>query len=199
MMIIGVASLFKDRCGARIVALGLLGQVIAIGQAWPQAMQQQTTQQQTVPPSSPGQPPASLAPQSPPVPAEPQSPVASSRPGLIDKLGDWLKDSADGVSSGLKGTQQQIDNLNKGTVDALTRIPVTGFATGRSLCVLAANGAPDCYTASDKLCRDKGYASGKSLATEAAETCNPRIYLPGYKRKDGDCRIDTFVTRAACQ
>lgn len=198
MVSIGVANLLRDRCGVRIVALGLLGQIVAIEVAWPQAMQQQAMP----PSSSAGQsPPASLAPQSPSIAAEPQSPAAhpSSRPGLIDKLGDWLKDSADGVSSGLKGTHRQIDNLNKGTVDALTRIPVTGFATGRSLCVQAANGAPDCYTASDKLCREKGYASGKSLATEAAETCNPRIYLPGYKRKDGDCRVDTFVTRVACQ
>lgn len=197
MVIIGVANLLRDRCRVRVVALGLLGQIVAIEVAWPQAMQQQTMP----PSSSAGQsPPASLAPQSPPIAAEPQSrPSSSSRPGLIDKLGDWLKDSADGVSSGLKSTNQHIDNLNKGTVDALTRIPVTGFATGRTLCVRAANGAPDCYAASDALCRERGYASGKSLATEAAETCNPRIYLPGYKRKDGDCRVDTFVTRAACQ
>jgi hypothetical protein len=196
MLTIGVVSFFKDRCGARVVALGLLGQLVAIEATWSQAMQQQT-----LPPSSAGQsPPASLAPQAPSISVGPQSPSApSSQPGLIDKLGDWLKDSADGVSSGLKGTHRHIDNLNKGTVDALTRIPVTGFATGRSHCARAANGAPDCYAASDTLCREKGYASGKSLATEAAETCNPRIYLPGYKRKDGDCRVDTFVTRAACQ
>ncbi len=194
-----MATLFNDRCGARIVALGLLGQIVAVEVAWPQAMQQQSMPQQSMPPSSSQSPPASLAPQPPPVPADAQSSLGSSRPGLIDKLGDWLKGSADGVATGLKGTQQQIDNLNKGTVDALTRIPVTGFATGRVVCPAAANGAPDCYAASSRLCQDKGYASGKSLATEAAETCNPRIYLPGYKRKDGDCRIDTFVTRAACQ
>jgi hypothetical protein len=195
-----VANLLKDRCGVRILALGLLGQIVAVEAAWPQAMQQQS-----MPPSSSQSPtsqspPASLAPQPPPsMPTDAASPSGSSRPGLIDKLGGWLKDSADGVASGLKGTQQQIDSINKGTVDALTRIPVTGFATGRVACPMTANGAPDCYAASSKLCQDKGYASGKSLATEAAETCNPRIYLPGYKRKDGDCRIDTFVTRAACQ
>jgi hypothetical protein len=195
-----LATLFKDRCGVRIVALSLLGQIVAIEAAWPQAMQQQSMPPSSSQPSSSQPPPASLAPMPPPsVPAEAQPPSNASRPGLIDALGGWLKDSADGVASGLKGTQKQIDNLNKGTVDALTRIPVTGFATGRTVCPMTANGAPDCYAASTKLCQDKGYASGKSLATEAAETCNPRIYLPGYKRKDGDCRIDTFVTRAACQ
>ena len=40
---------------------------------------------------------------------------------------------------------------------------------------------------------------GRSLDTESAETCNPRVFLPGYQRKEGDCRVETFVTRAACQ
>ena len=119
--------------------------------------------------------------------------------GLLEKLGDWLRDSAEGVSSGLKGTQERIDDINKGTLDTLSRIPVAGFASGRTLCPRAANGAPDCYAATDRLCREKGYTGGRSLDTESSETCNPRIYLPGYQRKDGDCRIETFVTRAACQ
>ena len=136
-------------------------------------------------------PAAELAPQ--PAPATPPpSPSGSSRPGLIDKLGDWLRDSAE-------GTQQRLDDLNKGTLDTLSRIPIAGFASGRSLCPRSANGAPDCYAATDKLCKEKGYTSGRSLDTESAETCNPRIYLPGYQRKPSDCRTDTFVTRAACQ
>ena len=124
---------------------------------------------------------------------------SSSRPGLIDKLGDWLRDSAEGVSSGLKDTQQRIQDINKGTLDTLTSIPVAGLASGRSLCPRSANGAPDCYAATEKLCKEKGYTTGRSLDTESAETCNPRIFLPGYQRKPGDCRTDTFVTRAACQ
>jgi hypothetical protein len=120
------------------------------------------------------------------------SPLGSTRPGLLDKLGDLLRDSADGVSSGLK-------DINKGTLDTLSNIPIAGFTTGRALCPRSANGAPDCYAATEKLCKDKGYTTGRSLDTESAETCNPRIYLPGYQRKAGDCRLDTFVTRAACQ
>jgi hypothetical protein len=132
-------------------------------------------------------PPASLAPQPPAAP-----PAGSSRPGLFDKLGDWLRDSADGVSTGQK-------DINKGTLDTLTNIPVAGFTTGRALCPLSANGAPDCYAATEKLCKDKGYTTGRSLNTESSETCNPRVFLPGYQRKAGDCRLETFVTRAACQ
>jgi hypothetical protein len=118
---------------------------------------------------------------------------------LIDALGGLLRDSADGVSSTLKDTQQRIQDMNKGTLDTLTSIPVAGLATGRALCPRSGNGAPDCYAASEQLCKDKGYSGGRSLDSETAETCNPRIYLPGYKRKDGDCKVETFVTRAACQ
>jgi hypothetical protein len=149
---------------------------------------------------APAEPPpaAELAPQPAPA-APPTTPSGSSRPGLIDKLGEWLRDSADGVSSGMKDTQQRIDEFNKGALGTLSGIPIAGFASGRSLCPRSANGAPDCYAATEKLCKDKGYTSGRSLDTESAETCNPRIYLPGYQRKPSDCRVDTFVTRAACQ
>ena len=140
------------------------------------------SQAQTPPAGEP--PPASLAPQ-PPASPPPADPQPSSRPGLLDKLGDWLRDSADGVSSGLKDTQQRIEDINKGTLDTLTNIPVAGFASGRALCPRSANGAPDCYAATETLCKDKGYTTGRSLDTESAETCNPRIYLPGYQRKDG--------------
>lgn len=130
-----------------------------------------------------------------PAPASP----AASRPGLIDALGNLFKDSADSVAAGLRGTGQRIQDLNKGTVETLTSLPMAGIATGRSLCPRSANGAPDCYAAADRLCADKGFSAGRSLDTQSAETCNPRIYLPGHQRKAGDCRTDTFVTRAACQ
>jgi hypothetical protein len=178
---LGIAA---ECSGAVLFALTVLG-VIA------------QTQAQTAPAEPP--PSASLAPQSPPAAPGPVAPPSSSPPGLIDKLGDWLRDSAEGVSSGLKDTQQRIQDINKGTLDTLTSIPVAGFASGRSLCPRSANGAPDCYAATEKLCKEKGYTTGRSLDTESAETCNPRIFLPGYQRKPGDCRTDTFVTRAACQ
>ena len=75
---------------------------------------------------------------------------------------------------------------------------MTGFATGRAICTRGDNGAPDCRPASDRLCQDKGYKSGRGLDIETAENCNPRVYLPGYQRKDGDCRTDNYMTRASC-
>jgi hypothetical protein len=176
-------------CGAAFAAALMLGSFALIADAQSQSQ---------APPAGEPPPSASLAPQPPPAPS-PDAPQTSTRPGLVDKLGDWLRDSADGVSTGLKDTQQRIQDINKGTLDTLTNIPVAGFATGRALCPRSANGAPDCYAATEKLCKDKGYHTGRSLDTESAETCNPRIYLPGYQRKAGDCRLETFVTRAACQ
>ena len=134
-----------------------------------------------------------------------QQPAQNSTPGLVDKLGDLIKGSVDGIkgsvdslSSTVKGTQQTIQDLNQGTVDTLSRLPVTGFATGHALCTRADNGAPDCRVASDQLCQAKGYKTGRGLDIETAENCNPRIFLPGYQRKEGDCRTDNYVTRAAC-
>src|SRR5262245_59206980 len=120
--------------GAAFAAALLLGSFALIADAQSQA-----------PPAGEPPPSASLAPQPPA-----GSAVGSSRPGLLDKLGDWLRDSADGVSTGLK-------DINKGTLDTLTNIPVAGFTTGRALCPRSANGAPDCYAATEKLCKDKGY------------------------------------------
>lgn len=124
---------------------------------------------------------------------------SASRPGLIDALGNLFKDSADSVAAGLRGTGQRIQDLNKGTVETLTGLPMAGMAVGRSLCPRSANGAPDCYAAANRLCAEKGFSTGRSLDTQSEETCNPRIYLPGHQRKPGDCRTDTFVIRAACQ
>lgn len=180
---------------AAFFAVLMLGQLAHVGQL---------KSQDGGPPPSSEPPAAQLAPSdvppaAPPATPPPASPSSSSRPGLIDKLGDLLRDSAEGMSSTLKDTGQKIQDINKGTVDTLTSIPVAGLASGRALCPRSANGAPDCYAATEKLCKDKGYSMGRSLDTESAETCNPRIYLPGYQRKEGDCKLETFVTRAACQ
>lgn len=193
MSIFAMARVSAKRGRAARLALAVLGLTVWIGaahaqDAQPAAAEPPAARLQDAPQAEPGTQSG----------AQPQAPLIGGG-GLLEKLGGLLRDSAEGVSSGLKGTRQRIDDMNKGTLDTLSRIPVAGFATGRSLCPRAANGAPDCYAATDKLCKDKGYTSGRSLDTESAETCNPRIFLPGYQRKEGDCRTDTFVTRAACQ
>lgn len=157
-------------------------------------------------PSPPPAPPAAAdAPPPASAPPNPPAETAPVQPSLADKLGEILKQSVDDMSSRLKGTQQSIEDMNKsiqdmnkGTVDTLTRLPVTGFVNGRALCTRADNGAPDCRAASDKMCREKGFKSGSSVEIQAAENCSARVFIPGYQRKDGDCRTDNYVTRAAC-
>jgi hypothetical protein len=73
------------------------------------------------------------------------------------------------------------------------------MVTGRAACLAAANGAPDCKAGADKLCQSKGYKDGKSLDTDAAEKCSPKVFIPGRKREPGDCKTESYVTRALCQ
>ena len=103
----------------------------------------------------------------------------------------------------LKSPSETIDDLNARTKDAGESLsnmakPST-MVSGRAACVVAANGAPDCKAGADRLCQSKGYKEGKSLDTDAAEKCSPKVYLPGHKREPGDCRTENYVTRALCQ
>ena len=59
--------------------------------------------------------------------------------------------------------------------------------------------APDCKAASVKLCQTKGYKDGKSLDTDAAQSCSAKAMIPGRKPEEGDCRTENFVTQALCQ
>jgi hypothetical protein len=143
-----LAQVPAKRRSAILVAVVALGLSACVGVALAQTTQPQSAE-----------PPPAATPDPPP---SPPAPLVGGG-GLLEKLGDLLRDSAEGVSSGLKGTQQRIDDINKGTLDTLSRIPVAGFATGRALCPRASNGAPDCYAATDKLCKEKGYSGGRNL------------------------------------
>ena len=71
-------------------------------------------------------------------------------------------------------------------------------AQGKERCELAANGAPDCQTAAENLCRKQGFAGGKSLDFTSAEECPARVYLSG-RHSPGECKTVTFISRAMCQ
>jgi hypothetical protein len=176
--------------------------MMAAGSGWPQAappppvLGVQTPAQQPVPEQ--------------PVPQQ-QSPVASppvqdENPGLISEIGKlWEKSKT--ILPTLKGPQETIDDLNTRAKDAskdagesLSRLAAPSLiVTGRMGCPVSTNGAPDCKAGADKLCQSKGHKEGKSLNTDAAEKCSPKVYLPGHKREPGDCRTENYVTRALCQ
>ncbi len=83
--------------------------------------------------------------------------------------------------------------------ETLSRLAKPLLVTGRMICPVSANGAPDCKVASDKLCQTKGFKEGKSLTIDSAETCSAKVLIPGRTRKPDDCRTDNYVTRALCQ
>ena len=154
-----------------------------------------------LPPSQTMQAPAQPDQAAPPQ-AEPAPPAArDENPGLINEIGKMF-----GKLPALKSPSETIDDLNarakdaaKEASDTLSRLATPSMVTGHTACAASENGAPDCKTASDKLCQTKGFKEGKSLTTDSAETCSAKVLIPGRTRKPGDCRTDTFVTRALCQ
>ena len=159
-------------------------------------------------PSAQAQPspaPQGAAPeQSEPAPL-PDAPAPKENPGLLHELGKLLEKPASMLPD-LKSPGEVIDGFNarakdaaKDTTDVLSRLTRSSMVTGRIACPLSANGAPDCKAAADKLCQSKDFKEGKSLNTDAVEKCSAKVYIPGRKREPGDCRTDSFVTRALCQ
>jgi hypothetical protein len=131
-----------------------------------------------------------------PLPAEPVAPPAApapaENPGLINELGKLFKDSTSILTLPALPSFKGL-----GSTDSLTRLNT--IVKGRVACPRAANGAPDCKTASDRLCQSKGFKEGKSLDTDAAQSCSPRAMVPGRKPEEGDCTTENYVTQALCQ
>jgi hypothetical protein len=190
---------FKDHgvslACAKLVLLVLMGQAYSQTAAPPVA---QPPAAQLAPSDTPAQvaPPVSGPEQQPP----PPPPAPPGNPGLVEEFGKFLKKSADGLSSTFKGSQQTLEDWQsrtKGATENLTR--VQSVVTGRSMCPMAANGAPDCEAASLQLCKGKGYKEGKSLDIETSEKCSAKVYISGRTGAPGECRTENYVTRAVCQ
>lgn len=129
----------------------------------------------------------------------PAAPAREENPGLINELGKLFEK----ILPPIKRPSETLDDLNaraKDAGEALSRLakPAT-MISGRVICPASANGAPDCKQGADKLCQSHGYKEGKSLNADSAETCSPKVLIPGRQRKPDDCRTDTYVTRALCQ
>jgi len=172
--------------------------MFAAGAAWPQV----------APSSSPGvQAPAQQAvpdqpapSQAEPAPVAPPSPPREN-PGLLNEVGKLLDKSLSALPT-LKSPSETIDELNaraKDAGDALSRLAKPSMATGRMKCPVSANGAPDCKVAADQLCQTKGLKEGKSLEINSAESCSPKVLIPGRARKPDDCRTENYVIHALCQ
>jgi hypothetical protein len=193
-------ALSRTHVATAATALSML--VTAAGAGWPQA---------AAPPSPPGiRTPAQQTTPDRPAPLSgepaPPPPARDENPSLINEMGKLFEKSLS-ILPTLKSPQETIEDLNARAKDAtkdagdnLSRLArPSSMVAGRMACPVSANGAPDCKTGADKLCQTKGYKEGKSLNTDSAETCSPKVLIPGRARKPDDCRTDNYVTSALCQ
>jgi hypothetical protein len=189
-----------SRTHAATAGVAVLALLLAANSGWPQG---------TPPQPSPGpQAPAQQA--APDLPAAGQAPPTTSpaptpreeNPGLLNEMGKFFEKSLS-ILPPLKSPGETIDDLNaraKDAGNALSRLAnPASMITGRMICPVSANGAPDCKLGADKLCQSKGYKEGKSLNTDSAQTCSAKVLIPGRTRKPDDCRTDDYVTSALCQ
>ena len=106
----------------------------------------------------------------------------------------------------LKSPSETIDDLNarakdaaKDASDSLSRMAKpSSMVTGRMICPISANGAPDCKAGADKLCQSKGYKEGKSLNTDSAENLLGESADPGPRRESRAIAGPTITSPARC-
>ena len=150
----------------------------------------------------------------PPAPSSAQ-PQPGQKPGLFEALGRWFDQGAANFRAHMRGAKQKLNDLNdeaaansknfgdraaevtKGAVDAVAKLPTARVMSGRESCAVAPNGAPDCISAAEALCRKHGYSTGKSMDFTSAEECPPRVLLGQQSR--AECTNVTFISRALCQ
>jgi hypothetical protein len=149
----------------------------------------------------------------PPASAPAAEPLAERDRGVMETIGRWVDQSLATVKSGLgagRGTTGAIDAASEAEgKDAAAaasppaasgmRIPTTWIVSGRQPCLRAPNGGPDCRTATQTLCQTRGYSSGRSLDIQSAQKCPAQILLSGRSPAEGECALETYVTRAVCQ
>jgi hypothetical protein len=165
------------------IAMVVLTAMLVSDRAWAQATAQPPPQ------AAPAQPAPEQS-----APEPPSNTPPKENPGLINEIGKLLEKPASMLPT-LKSPKETIDDA----ADALSRLAKSPGVKGRAVCPIAANGAPDCKAAADKLCQGKGFKEGKSLDVDTTRNCSARALLSGRKPDESECRTETYVTRAVCQ
>ena len=166
------------------------------------------------PPSAQTPPPSAQMPQAAPAPdtaGPPPSdagvpPASAHKSGFIDAFGHWIENSVGGWNSGLKGAADAAKdaadaagNVTRDTADAVSRGLGARVIAERATCPTAPNGAPDCRTAAEAICKAHGFGSGSSIDFQTAEKCPPVALNRPNGEPPGPCVIESYVTRALCQ
>jgi hypothetical protein len=167
--------------------------------------------------ASPAQPNPAAAMPNPDQPASPapQTPPVRDNPGLIQEIGRLFERGAATVRGQFDATKKPIDANNQNipttktigdaalevgkTAAGVVVTPLTArIVSGHERCGVAPNGAPDCLTAAQQLCKRHGYNTGKSVDFTSAEQCSPTVLLTGRDNAPA-CTTVTFISRAMCQ
>lgn len=126
-------------------------------------------------------------------------------PGFFEGIARWFDETFSGAGRQVENFGHEAGVAAKTTVNsardaagAVARIPTARVMSGHAKCNNAPNGAPDCVAAADALCKAKGFESGKSLDMTTAEVCPAKVLLSG-RSAPGQCKDETFVSRALCQ
>ena len=151
-------------------------------------------------PESPTQAPIEASPPPPP------STTPGYKPGFIDAFGHWIESSVGNWNSGLKGAADAAKDaadaagtVTRDTAGAVARIPGSRVISQRVICPTAPNGAPDCRSAAESVCKAHGFASGGSIDFQTAEKCPPIALNRPNGEPPPPCVIESYVTRSLCQ
>jgi hypothetical protein len=112
--------------------------------------------------------------------------------------GKDIGNTAAEVSRNAYGVGVAAADVTRDAMGAVAKLPMSRVVQGRERCAVAPNGAPDCLTAAETLCRKQGYSTGKSVDFTSAESCPVRTYLGG-RQSEAECTTVTFISRAMCQ
>jgi len=120
----------------------------------------------------------------------------------MDELGDDAAANNKAISDQAAKMGQGAADVGKGAADAtvsamgaVAKLPTARMMSGRERCAIAPNGAPDCVSAAEALCRKHGFTSGKSMDFTSAEECPVRTLVG----QSDECTTVTFISRAMCQ
>jgi hypothetical protein len=123
-------------------------------------------------------------------------------PGFFGSIANWFGSTFQQAGKGVANFGHEAGVAAKTTVDtakdaagAVAKIPGVRVVTGHEKCQNAPNGAPDCQAAAMTVCKAKGFETGKSMDMTTAQVCPASVLLSGR----GECKDETFVSRALCQ
>jgi hypothetical protein len=140
-------------------------------------------------------------PQNPPVPLQPPAVIEAPPEPPVGRL-PTPAESLNAIGRFFGGATDAAGDVAKGVGDAagtVARLPLTNVISGKEMCINAPNGAPDCATASEALCRAKGFQRGASLDITSAYRCPAAFWAERREPNDKECVNEAFVSKAVCQ